>query len=112
MSKFTPDIVKLLSDPISTVRDTAFNTLVDLYKHVGEKLRADLQKRNLVPQGKWPALSARFDEVKNSGELLLTASKGVDCKFNPNLFGVCFECEFIFSRLRRRGQNVPTFRTD
>lgn len=78
LSKFIPDIVKLLSDPTSTVRDTAFNTLVDLYKHVGEKLRADLQKRNLVPQGKWPALSARFDEVKNSGELLLTASKGVD----------------------------------
>ncbi|CAH0551193.1 unnamed protein product [Brassicogethes aeneus] len=73
LSKFIPDIVKLLSDPTSTVRDTAFITLVDLYKHVGEKLRSDLQRRNLVPQAKWSILLARFDEVKNSGELMQSA---------------------------------------
>ncbi|XP_063908195.1 CLIP-associating protein isoform X7 [Zophobas morio] len=78
LSRFIPDIVKLLSDPTSTVRDTAFNTLVDLYKHVGEKLRVDLQRRNIVPPAKWQALSARFDEVKDSGELLLTASRSAD----------------------------------
>ncbi|KAL1513059.1 hypothetical protein ABEB36_002537 [Hypothenemus hampei] len=78
LSKFTPDIVKLLSDPTSSVRDTAFSTLVDLYKHVGEKLRVDIQKRNLVPQGKWPALAARFDEVRDSGELLATATKTIE----------------------------------
>jgi CLIP-associating protein 1/2 len=75
ISRFIPDIVKLLSDPTSTVRDTAYNTLVDLYKHVGEKLRIDLQRRNIVPPAKWQALSARFNEVKDSGELLLTASR-------------------------------------
>ncbi|CAH1123842.1 unnamed protein product [Ceutorhynchus assimilis] len=82
LSKFIPDIVKLLSDPTSSVRDTAFNTLVDLYKHVGEKLRLDIQKRNLVPQAKWLVLAARFDEVRNSGELLPTASKSVDLNFD------------------------------
>lgn len=81
LNRFIPDIVKLLSDPTATVRDTAFNTLVDLYKHVGDKLRIDLQRRNLIPQAKWPALSARFDEVKNSGELLLTA-KCTDASFD------------------------------
>lgn len=73
ISRVVPDIVKLLSDPTATVRDTAFNTLVDIYKHIGEKLRIDLQRRNLVPQSKWPTLSARFDEVRDSGELLNSA---------------------------------------
>ncbi|XP_056638130.1 CLIP-associating protein isoform X3 [Diorhabda sublineata] len=78
LNKFIPEIVNLLSDPTVTVRDTAFNTLVDLYKHVGEKLRIDLQKRNIVPQAKWNVLSVKFDEVKARGELLPSASKGID----------------------------------
>ncbi|XP_030763283.1 CLIP-associating protein 1-A isoform X3 [Sitophilus oryzae] len=82
LSKFIPDIVNLLSDPTSSVRDTAFSTLVDLYKHVGEKLRVDLQKRNLVPQAKWPALAARFEEVKNNEELLPTATKNIELNFD------------------------------
>lgn len=81
LSKFISHIVKLLSDPTATVRDTAFNTLVDLYKHVGEKLRIDLQKRNLVPSARLPNLLSRFDEVKNAGELLSTASTGIDCNY-------------------------------
>lgn len=78
LNKFIPHIVKLLSDPTGTVRDTAFSTLVDLYKHVGEKLRADLQRRNLVPSARLPALQVRFDEVRAAGELLPTASTGID----------------------------------
>lgn len=82
LSKFTPPIVKLLSDPTVTIRDTAFTSLVDLYKHVGDKLRNDLQKRNLVPASKLPGLLNRFDEVRDAGELLPTASSGgFDCKF-------------------------------
>ncbi|KAG5871175.1 hypothetical protein JTB14_007902 [Gonioctena quinquepunctata] len=76
--KFVPDIVNLLSDPNVTVRDTAFNTLVDLYKHVGEKLRVDLQRKNIVPQSKWPVLSAKFDEAQSRGELLPSAVKSID----------------------------------
>ncbi|ENN80033.1 hypothetical protein YQE_03510, partial [Dendroctonus ponderosae] len=82
LSKFIPDIVRLLSDPTSSVRDTASATLVDLYRHVGEKLRMDIQKRNLVPQAKWQLLSSRFDEVRNRGELLPTASKTIEPSFD------------------------------
>lgn len=78
LSKFIPYIVKLLFDPTATVRDTAFSTLVDLYKHVGEKLKVDLQRRNLVPSTRLPALLARFDEVKSAGELLPTACCSLD----------------------------------
>lgn len=81
LSKFIPHIVKLLSDPTATVRDTAFSTLIDLYKHVGEKLRVDIQKRNLVPASRLPHLLARFDEVKNAGELLPTATSNMECKY-------------------------------
>ncbi|XP_031328724.1 CLIP-associating protein-like isoform X4 [Photinus pyralis] len=78
LSKFISYIVKLLSDPTATVRDTAFSTLVDLYKHVGEKLKVDLQRRNLVPSTRLPALLLRFDEVKSAGELLPTACCALD----------------------------------
>lgn len=76
-----PYIATLLSDQSATVRDTAFSTLIELYKHVGEKLRKDLQKKNLIPATKLPALLARFDEVKEAGELLPTASTSLECKY-------------------------------
>lgn len=52
LSKLLPSIVKLLSDPSSPVRDAAFNTLVEIYKHVGERVRSDLQKKHNVPPSK------------------------------------------------------------
>lgn len=71
----------LLSDQSATVRDTAFSTLIDLYKHVGEKLRKDLHKKNIVPPTKLQPLLNRFDEVREAGELLPTATLSLDCKF-------------------------------
>ncbi|KAJ4439828.1 hypothetical protein ANN_07956, partial [Periplaneta americana] len=52
VSRLVPSIVKLLSDPMSIVRDTAFNTLVEVYRHVGDRLRIDLQKKHNVPASK------------------------------------------------------------
>ena len=46
-------VVGLLSDPTPAVRDAAFNTLVELYRHVGERLRHDLQRKHSVPQARW-----------------------------------------------------------
>lgn len=80
ISKFIPYIAALLSDQSASVRDTAFSTLIELYKHVGEKLRKDLEKKKLVPPTKLPALLARFEEVKEAGELLPTASTSLECK--------------------------------
>ena len=52
VSRLIPHIVKLLSDPTGPVRDCAFNTLVEAYKHYGERLRQDLSKKYNVPPGK------------------------------------------------------------
>lgn len=90
LSKFTPAVAKLLMDPSSSVRDTALSTLVDLYKHVGERLRHDLQKKNFVPNARLATLLARFDEVKEAGELLPTASLGIECKLTFISAYLCF----------------------
>jgi CLIP-associating protein 1/2 len=52
LSRFLPWIVAGLSDPTAPVRDAASNTLVDVYRHVGERLRSDLQKKHSVPPAK------------------------------------------------------------
>ncbi|KAK8391257.1 hypothetical protein O3P69_017127 [Scylla paramamosain] len=73
VSRLVPHIVKLLSDPTALVRDCAFNTLVECYKHYGERLRIDLSKKHNVPPSKLPALMTRFDEVRETGILLPSA---------------------------------------
>ncbi|GLH10300.1 Protein mini spindles, partial [Gryllus bimaculatus] len=73
VSRLVPHIVKLLSDPMASVRDTAFNTLVEVYRHVGERLRHDLLKKHTVPPAKLPMLMARFDELRLVGDLLPSA---------------------------------------
>lgn len=66
VSKLIPFIVKLLGDPNVSVRSTAFDTLCDIYKLIGEKLRVDLQKKYSVPNNKLPALMSKFDEINAS----------------------------------------------
>uniref|UniRef100_A0A182LSK9 TOG domain-containing protein n=1 Tax=Anopheles culicifacies TaxID=139723 RepID=A0A182LSK9_9DIPT len=76
---YIPPIVSLLGDPAPTVRDAAIQTLVEIYKHVGEKLRVDLKKRD-VPPTKAAILEQKFDETRNDGLLLpsaLQAASGV-----------------------------------
>ncbi|XP_037035804.1 CLIP-associating protein isoform X3 [Bradysia coprophila] len=65
-------IVSLLGDPTSTVRDAAIQTLVEIYKHVGDKLRIDLRKKDIHPT-KMAALEHKFDEVRQDGLLLPSA---------------------------------------
>lgn len=62
----------LLSDPTPAVRDAAIQTLVEVYKHVGDKLRPDLRKKN-VPANKLALLEQKFDEVKSDDLLLPSA---------------------------------------
>ncbi|XP_055625220.1 CLIP-associating protein isoform X2 [Toxorhynchites rutilus septentrionalis] len=66
-------IVVLLGDPTPTVRDAAIQTLVEIYKHVGDKLRIDLRKKE-VPAAKLTILEQKFDEARNDGLLLPSAS--------------------------------------
>ncbi|XP_046398507.1 CLIP-associating protein 1-A isoform X5 [Ischnura elegans] len=76
VSRVVPHIVRLLGDPTSSVRDAAFNTLVITYRHVGDRLRLDLQRKQhaAVPPAKMQALMAKFDELKESGDLLESAT--------------------------------------
>ncbi|XP_013773539.1 CLIP-associating protein 1-A-like isoform X5 [Limulus polyphemus] len=74
LSKLMPSVVKLLSDPNSQVRETANNTVVEIYKHVGEKVRHDLMKKYNIPAAKLQGIFAKFDEIKTSGAFLPSAS--------------------------------------
>lgn len=65
-------IVILLGDPTPTVRDAAIQTLVEIYKHVGDKLRIDLRRKE-VPVAKLMILEQKFDETRNDGLLLPSA---------------------------------------
>lgn len=67
----------LLGDPTGVVREAAFQTLVEIYKHVGDRLRNDLMKKN-VPAAKLAQLEQKFDEVKGEGLLLPSAQNFVD----------------------------------
>uniref|UniRef100_A0A6M2DJN9 Putative microtubule associated-protein orbit n=1 Tax=Xenopsylla cheopis TaxID=163159 RepID=A0A6M2DJN9_XENCH len=77
LKTFIPCIMSLLSDPNSAVRDASINTLVEIYKHVGERLRVDLRKKD-IPAPKLALLENRFDEAKNLGLLLPSATGPAD----------------------------------
>nr|XP_032525396.1 CLIP-associating protein isoform X1 [Danaus plexippus plexippus]XP_032525397.1 CLIP-associating protein isoform X1 [Danaus plexippus plexippus]XP_032525398.1 CLIP-associating protein isoform X1 [Danaus plexippus plexippus]XP_032525399.1 CLIP-associating protein isoform X1 [Danaus plexippus plexippus]XP_032525400.1 CLIP-associating protein isoform X1 [Danaus plexippus plexippus] len=72
-----PQVAALLGDPSGAVRDAALELIVDVYRHVGERLRQDLRRKDLVPQQKMALLEHRFDEAKEAG-LLLPSALGAD----------------------------------
>ncbi|KAM9305187.1 CLIP-associating protein 1 isoform 3-T3 [Gastrophryne carolinensis] len=69
LSKIVPHICNLLGDPNSQVRDSAINCLVEIYRHVGERVRADLSKKGL-PQSRLNVIFTKFDEVQKSGTMI------------------------------------------
>ncbi|XP_035658517.1 CLIP-associating protein 1-B-like isoform X8 [Branchiostoma floridae] len=73
LSKIVPHICKLLGDPNSAVRDMAINSLVEIYRHVGEKVRVDLSKKG-IPSSRLSVIFQKFDEVKQSGRMLAVSS--------------------------------------
>ncbi|KAG9271133.1 CLIP-associating protein 1 isoform X5 [Astyanax mexicanus] len=77
LSKIVPHICNLLGDPTSQVRDSAMNCLVEIYRHVGERVRVDLSKKGL-PQSRLNVIFARFDEVQRSGNMILSSDKNFD----------------------------------
>uniref|UniRef100_A0A672MT64 CLIP-associating protein 1-like n=1 Tax=Sinocyclocheilus grahami TaxID=75366 RepID=A0A672MT64_SINGR len=75
LSKIVPHICNLLGDPTSQVRDAAMNCLVEIYRHVGEKVRIDLSKKGL-PQSRLNVIFSKFDEVQRSGNIILSSGSG------------------------------------
>ncbi|XP_069389719.1 CLIP-associating protein 1a isoform X35 [Paralichthys olivaceus] len=78
LSKIVPHICNLLGDPTSQVRDAAMSSLVEIYKHVGERVRMDLSKKGL-PQSRLNVIFSKFDEVQRSGNMI--SSSGSDKNF-------------------------------
>ncbi|MBN3325941.1 CLAP2 protein, partial [Atractosteus spatula] len=75
LSKIVPFLCTLAEDSNAQVRETAIAAVVDVYRHVGEKVRADLSKRGL-PAARLQVILSKFDEALNSGNMVL--SYGLD----------------------------------
>uniref|UniRef100_A0A8C5DJF1 TOG domain-containing protein n=1 Tax=Gouania willdenowi TaxID=441366 RepID=A0A8C5DJF1_GOUWI len=73
LSKLVPHLCSLTGDQNPQVRDASVTALVDIYRHVGERVRADLGKRGL-PAARLQTIFARFDEALNSGNMALSPS--------------------------------------
>ncbi|XP_031709860.1 CLIP-associating protein 2 isoform X9 [Anarrhichthys ocellatus] len=73
LSKLVPHLCSLTGDQNPQVREASIATLVDVYRHVGDKVRADLGKRGL-PAARLQTLFTRFDEALNSGNMAFSPS--------------------------------------
>ncbi|XP_049727057.1 CLIP-associating protein 2 isoform X2 [Elephas maximus indicus] len=74
LSKLVPHLCTLFGDSNSQVRDAAVLAIVEIYRHVGEKVRVDLQRRG-IPPARLEMIFAKFDEVQNSGGMILSVCK-------------------------------------
>lgn len=74
ISKLVPHLCVLFGDSNSQVRNAAVSAVVEIYRHVGEKLRIDLCKRD-IPPARLEMILAKFDEVQNSGGMVLSICK-------------------------------------
>nr|XP_040145867.1 CLIP-associating protein 2 isoform X25 [Ictidomys tridecemlineatus] len=74
ISKLVPHLCILFGDSNTQVRDAAILAMVEIYKHVGEKVRIDLYERG-IPPARLERIFAKFDEVHNSGGMILSVCK-------------------------------------
>ncbi|XP_036827409.1 CLIP-associating protein 2 isoform X31 [Oncorhynchus mykiss] len=73
LSKIVPHLCTLTGDQNPQVREAATTSLVDVYRHIGERVRADLGKSGL-PAARLQTIYGRFDEALNSGNMALSPS--------------------------------------
>ncbi|XP_060103562.1 CLIP-associating protein 2 isoform X37 [Heteronotia binoei] len=69
LSKLVPHLCNLFGDSNSQVRDAAILAIVEIYRHIGEKVRADLNKRG-IPSARLQTIFMKFDEVKSCGNMI------------------------------------------
>ncbi|NXM66203.1 CLAP2 protein, partial [Serilophus lunatus] len=72
LSKLVPHLCIAFGDSNSQVRDAAILAIVEVYRHVGEKVRIDLAKRG-IPPGRLQTIFTKFDDVRNSGNMILSS---------------------------------------
>ncbi|XP_078008110.1 CLIP-associating protein 2 isoform X20 [Phascolarctos cinereus] len=73
LSKLVPHLCILFGDSNGQVRDAAILAMVEIYCHVGEKVRVDLSRRGL-PAARLQAVFAKFDEARGSGSMALSVA--------------------------------------
>ncbi|XP_071417586.1 CLIP-associating protein 2 isoform X16 [Pithys albifrons albifrons] len=73
LSKLVPHLCVAFGDSNSQVRDAAILAIVEVYRHVGEKVRIDLAKRG-IPPGRLQTIFTKFDELRNSGNMILSSA--------------------------------------
>ncbi|XP_056659979.1 CLIP-associating protein 1-like [Monodelphis domestica] len=92
LSKLVPHLCILFGDSNGQVRDAAILAMVEVYRHVGEKVRVDLSKRGLPP-ARLQTVLAKLDEVRNSGGLISSFINGKmafrSVRRRKTLVGVC-----------------------
>ncbi|XP_058279218.1 CLIP-associating protein 2 isoform X8 [Hirundo rustica] len=71
LSKLVPHLCIAFGDSNSQVRDAAILAIVEVYRHVGEKVRIDLTKRG-IPPGRLQTIFAKFDDIRNSDNMILS----------------------------------------
>ncbi|XP_031359773.1 CLIP-associating protein 2 isoform X8 [Lonchura striata] len=71
LSKLVPHLCIAFGDSNSQVRDAAILAIVEVYRHVGEKVRIDLAKRG-IPPGRLQTIFSKFDEIRNSDNMILS----------------------------------------
>ncbi|XP_021242302.1 CLIP-associating protein 2 isoform X1 [Numida meleagris] len=71
LNKLVPHLCAAFGDSNSQVRDAAILAIVEVYRHVGEKVRLDLSKRG-IPSGRLQTIFTKFDEVRDSGNMILS----------------------------------------
>ncbi|NWY95685.1 CLAP2 protein, partial [Loxia curvirostra] len=71
LSKLVPHLCIAFGDSNSQVRDAAILAIIEIYRHVGEKVRIDLTKRG-IPPGRLQTIFAKFDEIRNSDNMILS----------------------------------------
>ncbi|GBO99877.1 CLIP-associating protein [Eumeta japonica] len=81
---YIQSICVLLGDPTVSVRDTAIQSLVEIYKHVGDRLRPDLRRMDDLPASKLAILEQKFDQIKSEGLLLKSAMLLPQSQINNN----------------------------
>eukprot|EP00117_Sycon_ciliatum_P043363 scpid23818/ scgid31407/ CLIP-associating protein 2; Cytoplasmic linker-associated protein 2 len=73
VGRYIAGICKLTGDANYQVRDQAVVALVDVYRHVGERIRGDLAKRGL-PQARLDAVYEKFDEAQRAGSVVASSN--------------------------------------
>ncbi|XP_031442075.1 CLIP-associating protein 2 isoform X10 [Clupea harengus] len=77
LSKIVPFLCTLTGDQNPQVREAAIVSLVDVYRHVGERVRADLSKSGL-PQQRLQLILGRFDDMLHSGNVSFSQDRSFD----------------------------------